>query len=171
MSNKDCNGLKDALPHMARHEGVWDGTHRHFDAAGTLIDEHRGRVLCRFPDDPPVRYWQTSELSWTDGRTARQELVAHLRDGRLWWDTPLVAGWASEMPMDETGRSLVLYWQYRADPSLYVYEMVQLSDCGRKRSRTWQWFRDGELERRTTIEERLSSRDWRTLDARLNRAA
>jgi hypothetical protein len=49
--------------------------------------------------------------------------------------------------------------------------MIQMSDDGKKRCRTWHWIRNGELETRTAIEERLVSRDWRTADKELKKAA
>jgi hypothetical protein len=49
--------------------------------------------------------------------------------------------------------------------------MIQMSDCGKKRSRTWQWLRDGEVEARTAIDEKLVTRDWRRLDGKLKKAA
>ncbi len=170
-------GLKDDMPQFARHEGVWAGTYRHYNAAGTLVDEHQSRVICRFPEDgddiakDAVDYLQTAEFSWADGRTDVRTFPAEFRDGRLWWDNEMMRGWASEVPMDDNGRSTVLYWQYRNDPDLYVYEMIQLSDCGKKRTRTWQWIRNGDLELRTAIEEKLVTRDWRSVDAKLKKAA
>jgi hypothetical protein len=164
-------GVKDELAGLARHEGVWDGRYRHFDSAGRLEDEHASRVLCCFPDDGPWPYRQVNLYSWGDGRTQRVELNAQLRQGRLWWDNALVRGWATDLPMDEEGRTAVLYWQRLDDPALYVYEMIQLSDTGKKRARTWQWIRDGELVMRTAIEERLVSRDWRTAEAPRRKAA
>jgi hypothetical protein len=47
----------------------------------------------------------------------------------------------------------MLYWTRNDEPDGYVYEMIQLSDCGRYRARVWQWFRDGRLSRRTLIDE------------------
>ena len=164
-------GIRDDLPLLARHEGVWDGTYRHYDSTGKLVDEHASRVVCRFPDEGAHAYVQTNQFSWADGRTLSRDLPALWRDGRLWYDTDQIVGWATELPMDDSGRTMVLYWQYRADPGLYVYEMIQLSDCGKKRSRTWQWIRDGEIEARTAIDEKLVSRDWRRLDAKLKKAA
>jgi hypothetical protein len=164
-------GLKDEMPQFARHEGVWEGTYRHYDAAGKLVDEHQSRLICRFPEDGPFDYVQTNQFTWADGRTDSKDFPATYRDGRIWWDNPLIKGWAAELPMDDKGRSIVLYWQFEQDPDLYLYEMIQLSDCGKKRVRTWHWIRNGELETRTAIEERLASRNWRAADASQKRKA
>lgn len=164
-------GIRNDMPLLARHEGVWDGTYRHYDSTGKLVDEHQSRVVCRFPDEGAHAYVQTNQFRWPDGRTETRELPATWREGRLWYDTDNIMGWATELPMDDNGRTMVLYWQYRADPGLYVYEMIQLSDCGKKRSRTWQWIRDGEVEARTAIDEKLVTRDWARVDAKVKRAA
>jgi hypothetical protein len=158
--------LKEQLAGLARHEGVWDGSYRHYDGAGKLVDEHRSRVLCCFPEGGEHPYVQTNIYDWADGRSQRMDLPATFRDGRLWWDNALIRGWATELPMDDNRRTLVLYWQRVDDPELYVYEMIQISDCGKKRARTWQWIRDGELVARTAIEEKLVSRDWQRVQAK-----
>ena len=54
----------------------------------------------------------------------------------------------------------MLHWTRNDDPGLYLYEMIQLSDCGKYRSRVWQWFRNGQLEQRTLIDEQRVSDDW-----------
>ena len=164
-------GIKDDMPLLARHEGVWEGTYRYYDAAGKLVDEHRSRLLCRFPESGPYPYHQTNIYTWTDGRTEVRDFPAEYRDGRIWWDNELIQGWAAELNLDDKGRSVVLYWQRTGDPDLYLYEMIQMSDDGKKRCRTWHWIRNGELETRTAIEERLVSRDWRAADEELQKRA
>lgn len=158
-------GIREDMPLLARHEGVWEGSYRYYNADGKLVDEHHSRLLCRFPDDGPWPYHQTNQYTWPDGRTEVREFPAEYRDGRIWWDNDLIQGWAGEMPLDEKQRTVVLYWQRTGDPSLYLYEMIQLSDDGTKRCRTWHWIRDGQLETRTAIEEKLVTRDWRAAEA------
>ena len=48
--------LKEQLAGLARHEGVWDGNYRHYDSAGKLVDEHKSRVLCCFPEGGDFAY-------------------------------------------------------------------------------------------------------------------
>ncbi|QMW21723.1 DUF3598 domain-containing protein [Sandaracinobacteroides saxicola] len=158
-------GIKEDLPTLARHEGVWDGTYRYYNAEGKLVDEHTSRLFCRFPDEGPFPYHQTNHYTWADGRTEVREFPAEYRDGRIWWDNDLIKGWASDMTLDTNNRTTVLYWQRTGDPELYLYEMIQLSDDGKKRCRTWHWIRGGVLETRTAIEEKLVSRDWRGMEA------
>lgn len=157
--------IRTAMPLLARHEGVWDGTYSYFNAANEKVDEHQSRLFCRFPDDGPYPYHQTNHYIWADGRTEIRDFPAEYRDGRVWWDTDLIKGWAAEVGLDEYNRSVMLYWQRQGDPSLYLYEMIQISDCGTKRCRTWHWIRDGELETRTAIQETLVTKDWRSLEA------
>jgi hypothetical protein len=164
-------GIKEDMPNLARQEGVWDGSYRHYDAHGKLVDEHRSRLTCRFPEDGDFPYRQTNAYYWPDGRRQQIDFDARFEGGRLVWDNALVKGSAAELPLDTSGRSMVMYWQRADDPDLYLYEMLQLSDCGKKRARTWHWIRGGELVARTAIDEKLVSRDWRAEDARLTQAA
>jgi hypothetical protein len=149
-----------ALPQVARHEGVWEGTYRYYDAAGNREDEHASRLVCRFPDRGPWPYHQTNFYRWADGRTETREFPALIEDGRLVFRGGAIDGWAADVALDGHGRTMMLYWVRRDEPGLYLYEMIQLSDCGRHRARVWQWFRDGRLLRRTLIDEVKVSDDW-----------
>jgi hypothetical protein len=157
-------GIREDMPLLARHEGVWDGTYTYFNAANEKTDEHTSRLICRFPDGGPFPYHQTNFYTWADGRTETREFPAEYRAKRVWWDTELIKGWAAEVGLDEYNRSVMLYWQRQGDPSLYLYEMIQISDDGQDRCRTWHWIRDGLLETRTAIQEKLVTRDWRSLE-------
>lgn len=64
------------------------------------------------------------------------------------------------MTLDEFGRTVMLHWVRKDMPQAYLYEMIQLSDCGRYRSRVWQWFADGKLTGRTLIDEERVSASW-----------
>jgi hypothetical protein len=156
-------GVKKALPVLSRHEGVWDGFYRYYDAEGNKIDEHRSRLFCRFPDDGPYPYHQTNHYAWADGRTEVRDFPAFFRDGRIIWDNELIVGWAAEVALDDFGRTVVLYWKRNDGSDAYLYEMIQISDCGRYRNRVWHWFKDGRLFQRTLIDEEKFSDDWRGL--------
>jgi hypothetical protein len=157
--------IREDMPLLARHEGVWDGVYKYYNAAGEKIDEHASRLFCRLPDSGPYPYHQTNHYTWADGRTDIRDFPAEYRDKRIWWDNELIVGWASEVPLDQNDRTMMLYWQRTGDPSLYLYEMINLADNGVNRCRTWHWIRNGMLETRTAIEERLVTRDWRSLEA------
>lgn len=160
-------GIREDMPLLARHEGVWDGVYRYYDAAGRQVDEHRSRLLCRLPDDGEHPYHQTNFYMWDDGRTETRDFPARYHDGRVWWDNELIKGWAAEEPLDDKRRTIVLHWERQGDPDLYLYEMIQLADDGQSRCRTWHWIRAGRLETRTCIEEVLATRDWRAVEAEL----
>lgn len=157
--------IRQEMPLLARHEGVWDGCYRYYDPAGNKVDEHMARIVCRFPDDGPHRYHQTNHYLWADGRRETRDFPAAYRDRRVWWDNDLIRGSAWEVGQDDFARSVMLHWQRQGDPGLYLYEMINLADDGQTRCRTWHWIRDGRLERRTGIEERRVG-DWRELEGR-----
>ncbi len=163
------------MPLLARHEGVWDGTYTYFNADNEKVDEHASRLLCRMPtaeeggEENP--YHQTNHYRWPDGKTEIREFPAEFRDGRIWWDNELIQGWAAEVPLDDLNRTMMLYWQRTGDPSLYLYEQIQISDDGQNRCRTWHWIRNGSLETRTAIQEVFVTKDWRAMDAEMKAAA
>ena len=73
--------IKTDMPRLARHEGVWDGHYRHFDAEGKLVDVHASRLLCRFPKDGPYPYHQTNLYTWDDGKKEVREYQCPYEDG------------------------------------------------------------------------------------------
>jgi hypothetical protein len=156
--------IKRALPLLAKHEGVWDGWYRHYDANGNKIDEHRSRLVCRFPDAGPYPYHQTNHYSWAGGKTEVRDFPAEYRDGRLWFDNDLIKGWAAEVPLDEFNRTVMLYWKRKGDDNLYLYEMIQTDDAMTVRHRVWHWYRDGHLVSRTLIDEKRMSHEWRGIE-------
>lgn len=147
-------------PGIARHEGVWAGTYRYYDADGRLVDQHESLLVCRFPDQGPWPYWQSNHYRWPDGRRETREFPALIEHGRLVWQGGLIEGWAASLDLDQSGRTVMLYWERPDQPGVHLYEMIQLSDCGNYRSRVWQWFRDGRLFQRTLIDEERLSTDW-----------
>lgn len=154
------NELKKQHPVLARHEGVWEGVYRHYDKDGNKVDEHKSKLVCRFPTDGDVLYHQTNYYTWDDGRTETRDFPAAIKDGRLWWDNDFIQGWAADMTLDTHGRTTVLNWTRTGEPDLYLYEMIQISDDGQKRARTWHWFKNDALFSRTLVDERKISDDW-----------
>ena len=159
-------GIREDMPLLARHEGVWDGSYTYYNAAGVQVDQHRSRLLCRFVDGD-LPYHQTNHYTWPDGRSEVREFPAAYRDKRVWWDNELIKGSAWEVGQDDKARTVMLTWERTGDPELYLYEMIQLADDGLSRCRTWHWIRSGTLETRTAIQERLVSRDWRAVEAEM----
>jgi hypothetical protein len=157
------NPFKQAMPLLASQEGVWEGWYRYFDVDGKKLDEHRSRLICRFPEGGAVPYHQTNHYTWADGRSELREFPATYRDGRLWFDNDLITGWAAEEPLDEQRRTLLLHWVRKGEPDTYLYEMIQLSDCRRFRTRVWQWINGGRTRMRTLIDEHKVSDSWQGL--------
>lgn len=155
--------LHKHMPILARHEGIWDGWYRYYDPNGDKTDEHRSRLVCRFPTDGPYPYHQTNYYQWADGRTETRDFPAGYAFGRVTFDNELIRGWAAEVSLDDRHRSVMLYWQRQNEPDLELYEMIQISDCGQYRHRVWHWYKRGRIAQRTLIDEEFVSRDWRAL--------
>lgn len=144
-------GIKDDMKLLARHEGEWEGTYTHIDTDGTILDHHRSRLSCRFPEDDPTHaYRQINTYTWDDGRQEVIDFPATYADGQIWFDTERIRGHAWEID-DNT---IVLTWVYKAQEDVYLYEMIQLSQNGRDRARTWHWFENDRIVKRTLINER-----------------
>jgi hypothetical protein len=161
MSNNVAELRRD-MPLLARNEGVWEGWYRYYSAeTGKLVDEHRSRLICRLKEDGEFPYHQTNHYFWEDGRTDVRDFPASYADGRIWWDNDLIKGWAAAMKPDDFNRSTCLHWTRKGDDDLYLYEMIQISDCGKFRSRTWHWYKGGKCFQRTLIDEVFVTSDWK----------
>lgn len=147
------SGNRDALaavmPSILRHEGQWRGVYRHLDSEGVLQDTHAALVSCELPDSGPHAYIQRNRFSWPDGRVHTAVLPGILREGRLWWDTDTFAGSAWE-----AGDGTILLNLVRKDePGAHFVEIIVLGANADQRARTWHWFKDGALYRRTLCDE------------------
>lgn len=158
--------IREAMPILAKNEGVWEGWYRYYDAfTGKLVDEHRSRLLCRLIDDGSTqRYHQTNYYFWDDGRTDIRDFPADYSEGRIWWDNDLIKGWCAAMQPDDNDLSSCLFWERKNEPGLTLYEMIQCNVPFTHRARTWQWFKDGTCFQRTLIDERLITKDWQSWD-------
>ena len=154
--------LREAMPLLARNEGVWEGYYRYYDAAGEKVDEHKSRLICRIKDDRD--YHQTNLYRWADGRRETRDFPAAIDGVRLILSTE-IDGWAAAVDLDEHGRTMMLHWTRKNEPDLYLYEMIQLSDDGESRARVWQWFRHDRLAQRTLIDEVRISTDWQAYES------
>jgi len=63
------NPLHSLMPDLLRHQGVWEGTYRHVDISGNLLDKYRSRIECIFPEEGQEVYIQKNTYTWPDGRT------------------------------------------------------------------------------------------------------
>lgn len=147
MSN--FQSFKDAMPTMLRHEGDWEGRYTHIDVDANILDQHDVRIKCEFPKSGHFVYIQYNHFIWDDGREYKAELPGVYRDGRLWWDTNTFSGSAWE-----THDGLILLnLERKDDPGARFFEMIAMGETGEHRARTWHWFKDGKLFKRTLCDE------------------
>ena len=138
----------DFMSAMLRHFGIWEGTYTHLSPIGELLDQHRARVVCEFPEQGEYAYIQHNLFTWPDGREYRVSLPAVFRDGKLWWNNARFHGYCWQC------EGLVMLRIDRKDePNAYFIETIVLGESGRHRSRTWQWFRDGQMYKTTLCHE------------------
>lgn len=148
MSNRVA--LAAVFPSILRHEGVWTGIYTHLDEQAAIVDRHEAEVRCEFPEHGPFAYVQHNRFRWPDGREQTARLDGELRGERLWWDTPAFHGWAWE-----TREGLILLdLERKDDPGARFYEIIVTAPDGKTRARTWHWFREGRLFKRTLCDER-----------------
>lgn len=142
--------IRTGMPVLARHEGEWVGTYTHMDADHKIVDQHRSHLKCTFPADGPHAYHQINRYMWTDGREEEHHFPAAYRNGRILWDTDRISGYAWELD----ARTVALTWTRKDMPGWYLYEMIQISEDNTNRARTWHWFENDILVRRTLIQEK-----------------
>jgi hypothetical protein len=144
------SGIREGMPVLARHAGEWEGDYIHVDPDNNVIDRHRSHLQCKFPEEGPYAYYQINTYIWDDGRKEEIHFPATYRDGQIWWDTDRIDGRAWEIDP----RTVCLTWTRKDMPGAYLYEMIQLSEDGNRRARTWHWFENDTLFKRTCITER-----------------
>lgn len=143
--------IKDAMPVLARHEGVWEGTYRFITPQLEILDQYDFHIEVSFPDDGKggITYQQLSHYTWPDGRKGAIDFVAEYRDKAVVFDTDLITGRMWEIDDD----TLYLTFGFPDQPGVRVCEMIQLAKNDRDRARTWHWFRDERLFQLTLVEE------------------
>ena len=142
--------IRTGMPLLARHEGEWVGEYIHVDANNVELDRHASHLQCKFQDDATYPYYQINTYTWPDGRREEIHFPATYKDKQIWWDTERIFGRAWEID----DKTVVLTWTRKDSPGTYLYEMIQLSDDGNDRGRTWHWFEEDKLLKRTFIKER-----------------
>lgn len=138
-----------AFAAMRAHAGVWEGRYTHLDAAGREIDRHAARVVCDFPASGRPFYVQHITFTWPDGRVREDRFDGVIAGDRVRFDTPAFTGhaWESE-------GVVLLHLDRKDEPGAHFVEAIILAPDGRTRARTWHWFKDGALIRRTLCDER-----------------
>lgn len=160
--------LRRMQPIMARHEGVWEGVYRRYDALGKPIGEHRSRVVIRFRADPNGGneiYDQTNLYYHPDGRIEEIQTRGDFDGDRLNFYSDRVDGWSKDDTTDPGRRTCILFMLFKKNVSWYtagvqVYEIINIADDGRSRSRMTQHLQDGKALTRTLIDETFRTRDW-----------
>lgn len=143
--------IRKDMPLFVRNEGEWACHYEHTDADGNILDQHDVHIRCEFPDDGDVAYRQHTKNIWPDGRT--EEIVFDTyydpKAKAVTWDNGRINGRLWEVD-DFT---IYLRFGFNDQPDVDICEMIQLSSCGNKRTRTWHWFKNEELFQRTIVTE------------------
>lgn len=150
MENDRRTEFKQVMPVMLSHQGVWEGIYTHLNDRTEIIDQHSARVTCEFPDDGPFVYIQHNHFTWSDGRELKATLPGVYKDHRLWWDTDTFHGSAWQTKDD----LILLNLERKDEPGAHFIEIIAMGDTGEHRSRTWHWFKDGRLYKRTLCDEK-----------------
>jgi len=145
----DIENFRKDMPAMLDHEGMWEGVYTHINREAEVIDKHEVRVTCEFPTQGEYVYIQHNHFIWDDGRDYKVSLPGIYKDGRLWWDTDTFHGSAWQTK----DNLIVLNLDRKDDPGANFFEMIAMGDSKRHRSRTWHWFKDGQLFKRTLCDE------------------
>lgn len=142
-------GIKDEMPVLARHEGDWMGTYTLIDTEGNILDKHDSHLTCQFPADGPYSYYQINRYHWPNGKHEEHQFPGIYQDKKLLFDIERIQGHAWEAD----NSTVLLRFTYKSMPEMHLYEMIQISSCDNYRSRTWHWFKNEQLIRRTLIQE------------------
>jgi len=145
----DIENFRKDMPAMLDHEGMWEGVYTHINREAEVIDRHKVRVTCEFPTQGEYVYIQHNHFIWDDGRDYKVSLPGIYKDGRLWWDTDTFHGSAWQTK----DNLIVLNLDRKDNPGANFFEMIAMGDTKRHRSRTWHWFKDGQLFKRTLCDE------------------
>jgi len=147
------NLLKELMPEIFEHEGVWEGVYQTIDLNGQMIDQHASRVECSFPDEGDIVYIQNNQFTWDDGRTYNVEFGGVLVDNRIYWDTETFSGFGWQA----CAGMFLLELDRKDTPGASFSEVIVMGDTKKDRARTWHWFKDGKCYQRTLCNEYLAS--------------
>ena len=143
------SNIKDEMPVLARYEGEWVGTYTVIDNEGNILDKHKSHLICEFDENGSYPFLLTNRYEWTDGKREEYKFPGTYRDKKLWFDTDLLNGYAWEV--DD---STILFWfAYKDIPEMYNYEIIIISPCNNYKTRTWHWFKNNQIYKRTLIQE------------------
>jgi len=137
------------FPAHRAHEGIWTGTYRHVDAQGREEELITSHVTCLFPEEDGVFYRQIIHLTHPDGSVTEAGFDGVDKGDHLWFDTPTFIGksWETQDGV------ILLNLQRKDEPGAHFVEAIIMGEGGKYRARTWHWFKDGQLYRRTLCDE------------------
>ncbi|MFN9619200.1 MAG: CpcT/CpeT family chromophore lyase [Synechococcaceae cyanobacterium] len=162
-------------PALVRQQGVWQGTFQRYDADGVLQDRFASTVVVRIEEGcGGARYHQSNHYRWPDGSQQTIDSHGEIREGRIWVRNGQFEGWAVDVPAAAGGGGgaagdgdtvgVLRLWS-REPGGPQMLELIHVSADGRRRHRVTQTLRDGQLVRRTLIDEVRIHDDWRAWDA------
>ena len=137
------------FPAHRAHLGGWEGTYRHINLNAEEEELIQSHVVCEFPGTD-VFYRQAIKLTHADGSVTHAGFDGYDRGDHLWFDTPTFIGksWETEDGV------VLLNLQRKDEPGAHFVEVIIMGEGGKDRARTWHWFKDGQLYRRTLCDER-----------------
>lgn len=146
----DNASVRQAMPVLAKHEGGWEGTYTFVNLRGEIQDQYDFVIDVRLSDDDAHAYQQQTDYRWPDGRTESRFFEAQHEQGQLAWDNGRIAGHMWQLD----DRSLYLRFGFAANPDVACFEMIQISDDGQRRGRSWLWYRNDVLYQSVLVDER-----------------
>jgi hypothetical protein len=141
--------IREEMPVLVRHEGDWVGTYTLVDLEGKILDKHESHLTCQFPEDGSYPYYQINRYKWSDGKQEEHQFPGTYHDKCLWFDTERMQGKAWEA--DDS--IIILRFSYKTAPDMGLSEIIQISPCNNYRARTWHWYKNNQIIRRTLIQE------------------
>ncbi|AFY58078.1 hypothetical protein Riv7116_5711 [Rivularia sp. PCC 7116] len=145
--------IQEKMPVLFRHQGEWEGICTVFDIKGKIIDEHESYLSCEFPEAGDYSYSQINRYTWADGKQKEHHFTGIYEDKKLIFNTESIVGKAWEVD-DST---ILLWLSYKRLSNTYLYEMINISPCSQYRFRTWKWYKDNQVFKITSAQEKRTS--------------
>ncbi len=147
--------LRRRIPLTAKMEGVWEGTFRRVDPEGEIIETLPSRITVRLlPDGAAYDYHQINLLNPDSDEEQRIESHGKWDVDRLRFFNERLEGWAKAVAADEAGQTSVFLMEFKDGSGLTVSEVVSFRPGDPDaRMRATQYMRDGQIVRRTLIDE------------------
>ena len=146
---------------LARQEGVWKGTWHTYAPDGTPLESFRVVVIARFlAENGKVTFHQTNHYLNRGDSPQTIESYGEVEGDRIRFSNERARGWSRPLPDDPGGLGSVLLIHF--NDGITLHEIVTNSVDGRHRHRSAQFSREGQLLRRTLIDEEKITDEWRS---------